>query len=356
MIHIKQIDGLRCVAIGMVLVTHWGVSKVLPIPFGTMGVNLFFVISGFLITLILLDLKEIRETQKTSLFQLLKTFYIRRSLRIFPIYYLTILVCLIFGVYPIYEFIGWLLTYTFNIKACFSIFGTNVFSHFWSLAVEEQFYLFCPVFVLIIPRKHLVKFFTGMILVGVISRFFFNYSNIPQVREGFIGYQLTICCFDSFGFGGLLAYLFLYFPNDLSRFIRKFFWLFGISLVGFFLVEVVIYPDYTGGTTLARFLFSATCFGVIGYASLGNGFSGITGRFLENPVVLYIGKISYGIYIYHNFVGYFFGYYVNEIYLRLFLRISMTFLIAAVSWKFFELPVNRLKERFLYSKPEDEIV
>lgn len=342
----------------MVLAAHFGVNRVLPvsIPFGTMGVNLFFVISGFLIVLILLDLKEIRDSQNTSIFQLLKTFYIRRSLRIFPIYYLTIFVCLILGVYPIYEVIGWLLTYTYNIKACFGEIDSTIFSHFWSLAVEEQFYLFCPIFVLIIAKKYLPKFFGTMILIGILSRFLINYSSIAELRGGIVAYQLTICCFDSFGFGGLLAYFFLYFPNELRQFIKKYFWLFGATFGGFLLVELVFVPNFDGGATFARFFFSATCFGVIGYASLEKGFGGIGGRILENPIVLYIGKISYGIYVYHIFVGrlfpnqdgFLFGYHIESMYVRVLMRVTMTILLATISWKFFELPINRLKDKFPY--------
>lgn len=342
----------------MVLAAHWGVNKILPvsISFGTMGVNLFFVISGFLITFILLELKEIRNSQKATDFQLLKTFYIRRVLRIFPIYYLTILVCLVLGVYPIYEIIGWLLTYTYNIRACLSDIDSTLFSHFWSLAVEEQFYLFCPLFVLIIPKKHLLKFFLGMILVGIISRFLINHSGITELRGEIVAYHLTICCFDAFGFGGLLAYFFLYFPNKLYRFIKKYFWLFGITLLLFFLVELIFVPNFEGGATFARFFFSATCFGVIGYASLDNGFGGIVGRFLENQIVLYIGKISYGIYVYHIFIGRFFpnqdgnifGYHIENLYVRVLMRVIGTISLAAISWELFELPINRLKEKFPY--------
>lgn len=354
----------------MVLATHFGATRIFPgaVVFATMGVNLFFVISGFLITLILLDLKEVRNSQNTSLFQLLKTFYIRRMLRIFPIYYLIILVSLILGVYPIYEVIGWLLTYTYNIKASFGEIDSTLFSHFWSLAVEEQFYLFCPLFVLIIPKKHLLKFFITMISLGILSRFLLNNFLPIDSRDGLVGYQFTICCFDALGFGGLLAYLFFYFQSELNQFIRKYFWLFGAVFVGFLLVEFVFVPTFGGGATLSRFLFSATCFGIIGYASLENGFGGIVGRFLENSVVLYLGKISYGIYVYHIFIGRIFtnperfavesynfsgtiwSISIENLYLRVFLRLALTILIAVISWHFFELPINRLKNKFPYPK------
>lgn len=369
MIYIKQIDGLRCVAIGLVLAAHFGIGKLLSISLlsATMGVNLFFVISGFLITLILLKLKEIKDSKKVSIYQLLKIFYIRRILRIFPIYYLTILISLILGIYPLYQIFVWLITYTYNIYACFGPIGPNVFSHFWSLAVEEQFYLFCPILVLIIQKKHLIKLFIMMILIGVLSRFLFNNLIDINLRGGLIGYQFTICCLDSFGFGGLLAYYFLYFPNFLGAFIRKYFWLFGMAFAGFLAVELVFVSDFGGGATLSRFFFSIVCFGVIGYASLEKGFGGIIGRFLENPVIVYLGKISYGIYVYHIFVGRFFytlplsflesyyasgnplGVYIENIYLKTFLRFAVTIAVAAISWHFFELPINRLKNKFSYS-------
>lgn len=353
----------------MVLAAHFGIGRLLSISLlsATMGVNLFFVISGFLITLILLELKENKDSNNVSLFQQLKIFYLRRILRIFPIYYLVILVTLILGIYPLYDIFIWLITYTYNIYACFGPIGPNVFSHFWSLAVEEQFYLFCPILVLIIPKKHLIKFFVAMILIGILSRFVFNNLLSIDLRHGLIGYQFTICCLDSFGFGGLLAYYFLYFSKELNAFIRKYFWLFGIAFVGFLSVELVFVPDFGGGATLSRFLFSIVCFGIIGYASLEKGFGGIIGLFLENPVIVYLGKISYGIYVYHIFVGRFFytlplsfleSYYapgnplgvnIENAYLKTFLRIFVTIAVAAISWHFFELPINRLKNKFPYS-------
>jgi peptidoglycan/LPS O-acetylase OafA/YrhL len=205
-----------------------------------------------------------------------------------------------------------------------------------------------------------------MILLGILSRFLLNNFLPIDSRDGLVGYQFTICCFDSLGFGGLLAYFFFYFHNELNQFIRKYFWLFGLAFVGFLLVEIIFVPNFGGGATLSRFLFSATCFGIIGYASLEKGFSGVIGRFLENPLVLYLGKISYGIYVYHifagriftnperfliesyNFSGTLWSISIDNLYLRGFLRLTLIILIAASSWHFFELPINRLKNKFPY--------
>lgn len=335
----------------MVLATHWGASKILPvsIPFGNMGVNLFFVISGFLITCILLDLKEDRDAQKASFFQLLKTFYIRRSLRIFPIYYLTILICLVLGVQPIYEIWGWLVTYSLNLGVSFAGTEAGVFLPFWSLAVEEQFYLFFPLLILIVPKKYLPKLFWVMIITAVIARFIFNRSGIYEFREGIISYQFTLCCLDTFGLGALLAYFYQNSPNQLASFIQKYFWIAAIFLILFFVVEFSV-KGFSGGTTLGRLFFAVACAGVIAKASVNEGFGGITKFVLENPISLYIGKISYGIYVYHNFVGESVADYVSNQYLRLFLRLIITLFIASVSWHFFELPINRLKEKFKYKE------
>ena len=140
--YIKGLDTLRAFAVMFVIIYHWGLP--LPdgpgkhflqelIPSGPFGVTLFFVLSGFLITSILL---EARTTAKTRL-RVIRNFIIRRILRIFPIYYVTIFVLTWIGYPFIRENLDWLLSYTSNILV-FRNHSWNSFSHTWSLSVEEQ--------------------------------------------------------------------------------------------------------------------------------------------------------------------------------------------------------------------------
>jgi peptidoglycan/LPS O-acetylase OafA/YrhL len=158
-----QIDGLRCFAIISVMIAHWiAWDTINPIlnsaPWGN-GVILFFVISGFLITNILLEQKQKIDTFKISQQHALKIFYLRRFFRIFPIYFL-LLFFLYYIDYPnIRQNFIWFITYTSNILQGITNKDVGNLSHLWSLAVEEQFYIIWPLFIFFIPEKHLLKFF-----------------------------------------------------------------------------------------------------------------------------------------------------------------------------------------------------
>jgi peptidoglycan/LPS O-acetylase OafA/YrhL len=169
-----QIDGLRFYAVVSVLIGHWiAWDAYNPIvkntPWGH-GVILFFVLSGFLITNILLNQKEAIENKQTTIAGALKTFYIRRFFRIFPIYYFLIFFLYYINYPKTREIFLWLLTYTSNIYQGITNEYVGHFNHFWSLAVEEQFYIFWPLLIFIVPKKHLMSFFTTIIIISFLSR------------------------------------------------------------------------------------------------------------------------------------------------------------------------------------------
>lgn len=133
---------------------------------GVFGLRYFFVLSGFLITGILFRAAAMQSDRAA----VLKVFYLRRCLRILPVATLAILVAYAFDVATVRERIWWYLTYTINIRnAAVGEFDGGL-GHFWSLALEEQFYLFWPFLVLFVPRRHLGRTLVAMIAVGVISR------------------------------------------------------------------------------------------------------------------------------------------------------------------------------------------
>jgi peptidoglycan/LPS O-acetylase OafA/YrhL len=147
--YFDKIDGLRFVAIAFVLIEHFANDIGHRLSAGYYGVDLFFVISGFLITNILLK-------SKGSFKQAYTKFLGRRTLRIFPIYYLTIGVLLLLS-YDTYKHDAlYLLTYTFNYAWVYLDIESNSLSHFWSLAVEEQFYLFWAYVLLVSHNYHLI--------------------------------------------------------------------------------------------------------------------------------------------------------------------------------------------------------
>jgi len=150
--YFPQLDGIRTLAVLMVIVSHWYRGSDLPLLYygGAMGVGLFFVLSGFLITHILLGQQaRFQEGGSEVKSAILKTFYIRRTLRIFPIYYLYVAALLMLGTGQAREIWAWLITYTYN----FQLFLTNHWhsgyvEHLWSLAIEEQYYLIWPALLL----------------------------------------------------------------------------------------------------------------------------------------------------------------------------------------------------------------
>src|SRR5258706_538487 len=170
--HIPALDGLRGVAILLVLVLHFApYAPGLQAPtvlldrlylrvsgIGWTGVDLFFVLSGYLITGILYDTRGSKHY--------FRQFYARRFLRIFPLYYVALALFLIILPWPhsfdsvIRELRGdavWYWTYLYNMRvAATGFLPSSALGHFWSLAVEEQFYLIWPIVVLWLGRKHLI--------------------------------------------------------------------------------------------------------------------------------------------------------------------------------------------------------
>ena len=151
------LDGMRAIAVLMVMVTHFLPKR---LPFGWMGVQIFFVLSGFLITGILFDTRATRHRWRN--------FYVRRTLRIFPLYYgLIFLVLLVIvwtrskvpGVFSLWLFYGqnffWLVDRGMHPDAVLTSDGhlIAIIGHLWSLAVEEQFYLVWPIVVFLVAER-----------------------------------------------------------------------------------------------------------------------------------------------------------------------------------------------------------
>ncbi|HET7898547.1 MAG TPA: acyltransferase, partial [Flavisolibacter sp.] len=207
--YIKQLDSLRAIAVILVIITHW-FPEGHPLNFYTgvfNGVDIFFVLSGFLITRILLENRKEAEALGTSKLQITRNFYIRRFLRIFPIYYAYILVLFILGPKTgthIRENIPYFLTYTANFYFLQHKWE-GMLSHLWSLSVEEQFYLLWPWLMLFLRRTFVLPVILAAIGIGTACQYF--YSDIA-----------TVCCFDGFGLGALLAWACVYNPDGLQRF------------------------------------------------------------------------------------------------------------------------------------------
>lgn len=351
----KQIDGLRCFAVVGVLICHFIQFENIyleRLPFGQ-GVNLFFVLSGYLITKILLINKEKVKQNKTSYKQVIKSFYVRRSLRIFPIYYLTILFLTIINFQNTTDVWLWLVTYTSNFYVSNDLNPyIGSFNHLWSLAVEEQFYLIWPFLILLIPIKYIEKVILFIILISITFKitYFINFGYSTAINA------LTISCADSLGFGSLIAYWSIYRESLINK-INKFRYSILISFLPF--IYFIIYPREYDFIVIVgnNFLFSLFAFIIIIKASQMK-FLLFTKYLLENKLVIHLGKISYGIYLYHFFMPDFYNqmidlfpnYFYLESPFRIFFLFLFSLIFAQISWLLIEKPTISLKSRFQYSK------
>jgi peptidoglycan/LPS O-acetylase OafA/YrhL len=352
-----QLDALRALAVLGVLVHHFLPQEFFlnsKLHWGPLGVRLFFVLSGFLITGILLRCRELIDSTQQDTWFTLGRFYMRRFLRLAPIYYLTIILTQMIAGKYIENSLIWHLTYTSNIYFSLNEWDA-VTSHFWSLSVEEQFYLFWGLFIIILPKNYLL---TAIILTTVIGPFFrllmiaFDFSN--GSRE----YILTFACFDSLGIGALMAF----FNHNQEQFQRAkknlcnlCFWV-GIPL--FIAFQVMSISNLNNPIASGLEYTTASMFFVWLIERAARGFRGWVGVILESPALVYFGKISYGIYMYHllvpqiiSVVFFAFGLaFPSSIWIRFSLYTLGTFIVAILSWHFFEKPVNTLKRNFEYKK------
>jgi peptidoglycan/LPS O-acetylase OafA/YrhL len=352
--HRVQLDGLRAIAVGCVILYHWSevawpaVFRLL--PWGDIGVELFFVLSGFLITRILLGCRALVESDRAPQSQVVGIFYARRFLRIFPAFYATLALAVLLDIPPARETFWWNATYLSNVYFALRGSGHGAVTHFWSLAVEEQFYLLWPSLVLLTPRRWLAPAFCAAIALGPLWR---GATLLAGWNPFAVGWLLP-GRIDDLAIGALLAWAWTAGNTHHRRpLVRVAAWV-GVPLT--LLCFVRSYSDPLDPLVqwigpLARGLaFAAPIDGAA--RELG----GVAGRFLAWRPVVYIGRISYGVYLLHMFAPWLlhrvlagtaldpFSHPVRALPLVLAVSIGG----AALSWHFYERPLNSLKERFPY--------
>lgn len=342
-----QIESLRAISVLPVLLSHW-INKpwIEKVPIATMGVDIFFVISGFLITGILLTYKAEIEQAKATTFQGLKVFYIRRFLRIFPIYYLVLLIAFLFNKNAIGDSIWWHVGYLSNIYIIKLGHWPGVISHFWSLSVEEHFYIIWPFLILLVPLKHLGKFMWLVWGGAILLRLFFYFAGYHYLWQGIF----SLNCFDRLAIGGLLA---LGFHLNSDWLINKFVlnktlgWVLFSMYITYLIVAFVIHGNvYDSYIVFGNILLALNCCYVI--ANTRFGIKGTLGNLLNMPWLIKLGGLSYGVYLFHNFVpGMLMGLkYPEQLWIRLIMYFAVTVAIAFVAHRLIEKPINKLKEHF----------
>jgi peptidoglycan/LPS O-acetylase OafA/YrhL len=356
-----QLDTLRVLAVAAVLVHHFMDLDALPwvlgqVNWGVLGVRLFFVLSGFLITGILLRARRVCDLSGAGHLVALRQFYFRRILRIFPLYYFVIAITLALNVGPIREILIWLLTYTSNLYIAARGEWIHAFSHFWSLAVEEQFYLVWPFVVLFAPGRFLVPASLLLIVTGPAYRWY-------AVSHGFSTQALrcfTLTALDTLGAGALLA---MAMNSGIPQAtVRK--WLnravLPAGLAGVLLFEFLLISGRGPaiGTVGLDLALSMVFVWLIGSAAAG--IRGPIGSVLQWKPLVFAGRVTYGIYIYHFFLPVIYA-SVLPVFgfaaprpglLNLVLSSVISVAVASLSWIVMERPINNLKGHFDYHPVE----
>ena len=355
--YLPSIDSLRALAVLAVIIYHVDVNY---LPGGFLGVDLFFVLSGYLISSLII--KEYRKTGSLNLYN----FYIRRARRLLPAVYFMITVGLvvmvlfnevllrkshldaIFGY--IYSSNWW---YIFHKLDYFDSFGAqSPFKHLWSLAIEEQFYMIFPLLFLLINRKKKSKDGTyklnknflyvvlGLILVSLIAHILlFDINNISRIYFGTDTRAFSLLV----GVVGAILYPMEKLHAKVTS--QQNIMYSVVSLVSIAtLITVMIYTSeyntwlYRGGFLLVAIL------GLIVIISSGKQHT-LMSRLLSFKPVVFIGKISYSLYLWHfpilvlttpvSEIG-------NPNIIFVILRVILTFVLASASYVFVETPIRKL--------------
>jgi peptidoglycan/LPS O-acetylase OafA/YrhL len=344
--YIKGLDALRALLVAIVVIGHSRIhlfymepgpfAKIIQVllPTDTFGVDVFFVLSGFLISSILLR----AENSNLPKIIVVRNFVARRTLRIFPVYYLTVLILWFINYPDIHQYLPWFLTYTSNIL-CFKTHFWNAFSHTWSLSVEEQFYLIWPWLILFINKKYFKYLFAVFILFGPVSSFI-----SMKIYHG-LSPILLPNCFDSFGIGGLYAYCSMS-PERMRKFKNGLRFAFPIALCMYVYWKLAAATGYIG---LGDGIFNRTINSIMAIWLIDHIINSKS-KFWEIPLLIRIGKISYGIYLFHIPVSMIINslHISNNLYIIYAIKLSALLLISYCSYYFFELKVMALKKKFTY--------
>lgn len=370
--HVPALDGVRGLAILVVMLGHFtlGFNPQYPLEHGILtliqtgwwGVDLFFVLSGFLITGILLDAKGSGHY--------FRNFYIRRVLRIFPLYYGFLF--LFFIVAPRIspptpggpfdgwtESQGWFWTYMSNYQLLFPHWARPYpLTHFWTLAVEEQFYLFWPAIVLVTSRKGLVRVCLACLAGSFLFRMWLHWAGL----DSGIGYRVTPARFDTLAVGAMLAVLVRdaqWWPRvrSYARFVIP------ISILGLIALSIP-----TRSMAQSSIEMQSAGYPLLAFLSAGLIVIAIdpvrrrtkASRFFQARPMRVLGKYSYALYVIHLPLAYVLG--LLGLSVQTFPRIagseipgaiaftiismSITMLLALLSWNLYEKHFLKLKRFF----------
>jgi peptidoglycan/LPS O-acetylase OafA/YrhL len=316
---------------------------------GWIGVDLFFVLSGYLIAGILLD--------SVGSPHYYRNFIIRRSLRIFPLYYACLVLYAFVSSYPyagefrrFAEAAKWYAVYLGN----FRVFAENAWpvktllTPLWSLQIEEQFYVFFPLLVWALKRRTLAWVLASAAALALALRVVFVLA-MPANIAG--TYVLAFCRMDALALGGLIAIAAREWPEALKN--PWIPWVAAFGGAGF--TAICVFESITPWTTAMR---------TVGFTALDVAFAGLVAvlvgpkprrlaAVLRTRALVWVGTVSYGIYLLHipsPMIAHRLLDPLVKIPLRgsldMFVSFAAAFLAAWISWRVFESPILKLKDRF----------
>jgi peptidoglycan/LPS O-acetylase OafA/YrhL len=289
-----QLDGLRGIAILSVLLHHFEVRLPGLFDWGPIGVRIFFLLSGYLITQSLWRLQEDAREAGGGYWSGLLGFHARRFIRLAPVLYVMLGLAFIMGLPEFRHAMAWHAVFLSNFYALHNGKWPDAASHLWSLSVQEQFYLLWPFVILITPRKVLPWLLLGLFGGACV----FRAMIMATGASDFYRWVMLPGVIDSFALGALIAC-----ARKTGRplpFISG--WsgaLVGAAALGCYVLARYVRFGLVEGPTSAIIESLENLFFAWLLLRTAAGWTGLMGAIFENPVLVYIGKISYGLYIFH---------------------------------------------------------
>lgn len=343
-----QLDALRTFAVFAVMLHHFWPEATFGLPLGFIGVQLFFVLSGFLITGILWQAREHVQSGRWPAPIVFRWFYARRILRIFPLFYGTLALLYVLGVPEVRDSWVWHVSYLSNVHfAMLGWFPLHI-SHLWSLAVEEQFYLVWPFVIVLTPRRLLLPVLTAIAVMGPLYRWLGAWLEVGWMWT----FTPLFANVDSLALGGILAYAWAADRSLRSRMVWTGAWVGAPLVVGLLVLGTLHISLGIVHAALEYTMWAAFFVWLVDGAA--RGFTGRAGWLLQLRPLLYLGQISYGLYVLHPLVigaaRWTFRQlgepYPHQPAVMFVILVAATVVLAACSWHLYEKPLNDLKHRF----------
>jgi len=369
-IHVPELDGVRGIAILPVMALHFiaaqivvaqnGIERVAEnvTGYGMWGVDLFFVLSGYLITGLLADT---RESPKYF-----SSFYMRRTLRIFPLYYGVILIIVVLiprtflanhapEALQIRDVQPWLWSYLTNVYiAKQGAFSIPYVSHFWTLAIEEHFYLMWPLIVWYASRRSAIVVAIALSLGALASRLVLSFTTTNE----FWAHVFTPCRLDTLCIGAAFA-LWIRGPQGwavLRPAVKA------LPFVVLAMLGLKAFPNqgafHEVALNIKEFLLAIVCAIFVSTAAWPSGWKPMRAFLRWRPLTV-MGKYSYGLYVFHAIIAAYLGlhggveYFATlagshtaGLFLQALFGCALSLLVAVASYHAYETPFLRLKRLF----------